>query len=304
MELRWLEDYLVLAETLNFSRASEIRHITQPAFSRRIRALEDWVGTPLFSRTTHVVALTPAGEHFRIHAEALARQSHQLRRDTHEIGQSTKSGLTFAATHALSFTFFPGWVRRFDDMLTMGTFNLVSDSLERCEQFMLRGDAQFLLCHYHPAMGSALDDTGFARIKVGQDILIPMSAPAPDGTAKWHPGLGTNIPWLAYSTQSGLGRIVTAEEAPKHAKLASKAGFTSHLAATLLSMVKAGTGIAWLPRTLAASELEEGSLVPFGGPELQIPVDICLFRPKARQKHLVEKFWENVSENELNASKK
>ena len=43
MELIWLEDYLALAETLNFSKAAEARHVTQPAFSRRIRALEDWV---------------------------------------------------------------------------------------------------------------------------------------------------------------------------------------------------------------------------------------------------------------------
>ncbi|HWU74121.1 MAG TPA: LysR family transcriptional regulator, partial [Sphingomonas sp.] len=51
MELAWLEDFIALSETGNFSRAAELRHVTQPAFSRRIRALEDWVGTPLFERT-------------------------------------------------------------------------------------------------------------------------------------------------------------------------------------------------------------------------------------------------------------
>ena len=55
MELIWFEDYLALAETLNFSRAAELRHVTQPAFSRRIRALEGWIGTALFTRTTHGV---------------------------------------------------------------------------------------------------------------------------------------------------------------------------------------------------------------------------------------------------------
>ena len=85
MELIWLEDYLALAETLNFSRAAEARHVTQPAFSRRIRALESWVGAALFSRTTHGVALTPAGEHFHNQAEVLTRALHQLRRDTLEV---------------------------------------------------------------------------------------------------------------------------------------------------------------------------------------------------------------------------
>ena len=82
MELIWFEDYLALAETLNFSRAAELRHVTQPAFSRRIRALEGWIGAALFTRTTHGVALTPAGEHFHGQAEVLTRALHQLRRDT------------------------------------------------------------------------------------------------------------------------------------------------------------------------------------------------------------------------------
>src|SRR5437868_12138754 len=111
MELIWFEDYLALVETLNFSRAAELRHVTQPAFSRRIRALENWVGAALFTRTTHGVALTPAGEHFHNQAEILTRALNQLRRDTLEASGSGKP-LSIAATHALSFTFFPKWVRR------------------------------------------------------------------------------------------------------------------------------------------------------------------------------------------------
>jgi len=45
MELKWLEDFVSLAETHSFSRSAELRHVTQPAFSRRIQALEAWLGT-------------------------------------------------------------------------------------------------------------------------------------------------------------------------------------------------------------------------------------------------------------------
>ena len=65
MDVSWLQDFLALAETGNFSRAAARRNITQPAFSRRIRLLEDWVGAPLVDRSTHQAALTPAGERFR-----------------------------------------------------------------------------------------------------------------------------------------------------------------------------------------------------------------------------------------------
>jgi len=40
VELKWLEDFISLARTRNFSRSAEERHVTQSAFSRRIQALE------------------------------------------------------------------------------------------------------------------------------------------------------------------------------------------------------------------------------------------------------------------------
>ena len=42
LDLDWLEDFVALAETGNFSRAAEARAIAQPAFSRHIRSLEEW----------------------------------------------------------------------------------------------------------------------------------------------------------------------------------------------------------------------------------------------------------------------
>jgi len=65
MEMAWLEDFLAILECGGFSRAAERRNVTQPALSRRVRALEQWVGTPLFDRSTHAVTLTPAGLRFR-----------------------------------------------------------------------------------------------------------------------------------------------------------------------------------------------------------------------------------------------
>ena len=62
MELYWLQDFLALVRTGNFSKAAMERHVTQSAFSRRIQALEDWVGAPLFDRSGHPVELTGAGQ--------------------------------------------------------------------------------------------------------------------------------------------------------------------------------------------------------------------------------------------------
>jgi LysR family transcriptional regulator, hypochlorite-specific transcription factor HypT len=291
MELIWFEDYLALAETLNFSRAAEARHVTQPAFSRRIRALEEWIGADLFSRTTHGVALTPAGLHFHNQAEVLTRALHQLRRDTLEVSGRSGRLLSIAATHALSFTFFPKWVRRNESVLALGNLNLISDSMQACEQMMLRGEAQFLLCHTHPDMSSRLETSQFKSIVVGADTLVPLSARSRNGRPRWSLGGGEPVKYLAYSAQSGLGRIVAARWGAKDRAAAIETVFTSHLAATLLSMARAGDGVAWLPRTLAEEDISAGLLVEAGNRELEIPIEIRLFRPVARQGQAAESVW-------------
>ena len=79
MELKWLEDFVSLAETRSFSRSAELRHITQPAFSRRIQALEAWLGTDLIDRSVYPTRLTQAGQVFYEQALAMLSQFHEAR---------------------------------------------------------------------------------------------------------------------------------------------------------------------------------------------------------------------------------
>jgi DNA-binding transcriptional LysR family regulator len=62
MEIRQLQQFVTLAETLSFRAAAERLHISQPPLSVSIRKLEQEIGAPLFERTTHAVNLTKAGE--------------------------------------------------------------------------------------------------------------------------------------------------------------------------------------------------------------------------------------------------
>lgn len=297
MELSWLDDFLALVDCGNFSRAAELRHLTQPAFSRRIRALEDWVGAPLFDRSTHRVALTEAGERFRPAAEEVLRRLLQGREDARAGAQAAASALTFAATHALSLTFFPAWLRTLEARASLGTIRLVSDSMSACEQLMLQGHAQFLLCHHHPAAPGRLEPGAFRSVAVGEDVLLPVSAPDGDGEACFsldgpH---GDALPHLAYNAESGMGRIVAAAWAASGRTARLEAVFTSHLAAVLRAMAQDGRGVAWLPKSLVADDLKAGRLVRAGGAEWDAPVAVRLFRPRARLSGAAEAFWALVA---------
>src|SRR6266478_1475742 len=65
MELRQIRSFLSIAETLHFGRTAEMIHLSQPALSLQIRALEDEIGVRLFERNRRKTALTAAGVAFR-----------------------------------------------------------------------------------------------------------------------------------------------------------------------------------------------------------------------------------------------
>ena len=60
MDMHWLDDVLVLLEEGNMTRAAARRNITQPAFSRRIRGFEDWLGVTVLQRGTNRVDISAA----------------------------------------------------------------------------------------------------------------------------------------------------------------------------------------------------------------------------------------------------
>lgn len=74
MEIKWVQDFLSVARTRSFSRSAEERHISQSGLSRRIRALEHWLGVELIDRSVHPACLTEAGLFFRQRAEDVLRQ--------------------------------------------------------------------------------------------------------------------------------------------------------------------------------------------------------------------------------------
>lgn len=289
MELSWLEDFLTLAETGNFSRAAEIRHITQPAFSRRIRALEDWIGTSLFDRATHHVTLTEAGRQFWPTAGEAVRLIHQGRDSARDAGSAEATTLRFAATHVLSFTFFPEWLRSLEASTEVGSIRLISDSMQACEQVLTQGQAQFLLCHHHQAAPNRLDPSRYHSIVIGHDLIVPAMQPTEGHVAD----ALAEVPYLAYSAESGLGRIIAATRGVLPGQ---QPVFTSHLAAVLRTMASDGRGIAWLPLSLIKSDLERGILTRIGPAEWPIPIDIRLFRPRARQSLAAEMFWKRLEE--------
>src|ERR1044072_2229362 len=114
MELKWLEDFVLLAEKRRFSRSGEFSHVTQRAFSRRIQALEAWLGTELIDRSVYPTRLTAAGQVFNEQALAMLSQFHEARALLRGHTATPQATIEFAVPHTLSLTYFPRWLQRIE----------------------------------------------------------------------------------------------------------------------------------------------------------------------------------------------
>ncbi len=112
MDIRQIQNFLVLSQTLNFRIASEQINIVQPALSRQIQLLESELGALLFHRTKRVVTLTRAGAYFQTEARRILRDLNAVIDRTAQL--HTGDAGEIRVTHASSAmnTVVPGFLAR------------------------------------------------------------------------------------------------------------------------------------------------------------------------------------------------
>src|ERR1051326_7657695 len=177
MDLEWLQSFVHLAQTGSFSRSAEESNVTQPAFSRRIKAIEAWLGTPLVDRSTYPTKLTVRGREFLNVAEEVIRALHAIRRDFADVRRRETDIINIAALHTLSLTFFPKWIGHLGSEIRKLNYRLISDNLHDCVQALVEGNCDLLLCYTHASTPMMLDPTRFPSIVLGTETVIPVSAP-------------------------------------------------------------------------------------------------------------------------------
>jgi DNA-binding transcriptional LysR family regulator len=274
-----------LAETRSFSRSAQLRHVTQPAFSRRIQALEAWAGTALVDRSAHPTRLTPAGQ--TLYAQSLdILQALQSARAMLRGQAGAADVIDFAVPHALAFAFFPDWLSRLRDSFGPVRSRLSALNTHDAVTRLVEGGCDLLMVYHHASQPLPLDTDRFEWVRLGQETLAPYCAPDVQGRPLCpFPGdVEHPLPYLGYAPGTYLGRIAELVIQQAGATLHLERVYETDLAEGLKGMALQGQGVAFLPSGAAEPPLRTGRLVPVAGASdqarLSIPLDIRIYREK------------------------
>ena len=290
METKWLEDFVSLSETRSFSQSAKLRHVTQPAFSRRIRALEAWAGVDLVDRSAYPMCLTTAGQ--TLYAQAIEMlQALQTSRAMLRGQSSNGEGVVeFAVPHTLALTFFPSWIanlqHQYGEIKSRLTALNVHDAVLR----LLEGGCDFLVAYHHASQPLQLDPDRFDMVVLGQEVLAPFAKRTEAGQALFElpASVRKSAPYLAYTPGAYLGRVVDDLLNDIKTSVHLHRVYETDMAESLKAMTLEGQGVAFLPLSAVQREVREKRLVQVrlpDGPSLEVVMEIRVYREKPQSFH-------------------
>jgi DNA-binding transcriptional LysR family regulator len=286
METRWLEDFVSLAETRSFSRSAQLRHVTQPAFSRRIQALEAWAGVDLVDRSSYPTRLTSAGQTLLPQALEVLGSLQAARNLMRGHQTPAQDMIEFAVPHSLAFTFFPHWVMELRRDFGAFKSRLVGLNVHDAVLQLTEGSCDLLLAYHHASQPLQLNPERYEMLSLGTETLAPYARANGDGEPLFRlPGRQhERVPYLGYSSGAYLGRLVDLLLKQSKESLYLDPIYETDMAEGLKAMAMEGHGVAFLPSSSVKKELRARQLVPAGprqgGDTLEVTMEVRLYRER------------------------
>lgn len=294
MNILWFKDLSLLAKTGNFSQAAIMGNVSQPAFSRRIKALEQWVGTPLVDRSSQPVGLTDAG-HQMLEAgeQALSRLENEREHVRDALSRPDRYLVTFATQHSIGWRFYPAWLEAFENAFGPIISRLRADNLPNCIDDLKKREVDFVIAYQSDFSTSMARFPMLESLVIGQDQLIPVCKCGPDGQAIFDLGdtSETAVPYLRFGPTAPIGRHVEPLLRARGIEDRLSVIYENSMVGALRIRVRDGQGVAWLPRSLVQPDIDNRMLAEAGRKDWSIGLDIRLHRTKDHTNPLTRKIW-------------
>jgi LysR family transcriptional regulator, cyn operon transcriptional activator len=266
MEIWQLRTFRVIAETLNFTRASEKLNLTQSAVSHQIKALEEELGEPLFIRAKSGVILTRAGKITLEYANRILAEAEELRETVSGKEKSLVGRVRVAAaTQALVFLFAPIFEDFMDANEQIELVFRTTVSTDQTVEDILHGVADIgfaSLAVYSPTLQVVDIFEDELVLVVGKKHRLAkkkeVSADELDGER-----------WILFERGASIRRAT--DDFFKKVKVVPEMSLESNDTYFIKLMIERGLGVSLLPAWAVREEIKNGKLakVKISGHELR-----------------------------------
>lgn len=287
-----LEDFLTLVRCENFTIAAERRNISQPAFSRRIKALEESIGADLLIHKHNKFQLTPTGKSFLLEAEKLLKHFNEVKSSVYSSSEMAKQHITIVTLNSISYTKSSLITQRINSLNENVAINFMVASVYNGIEMIKRNECDFFISYASDYWTPSMDKKLYNYVVIDTEKLVPVcNSNAPDYDLN---NTQNNIPVMAHSAETIFG---TSFNKMLEGKKDYRFIYTleSNYGSTFYNVLKGNSvDICWLPLSLVKDDLENKTLRHLGGGNWDIDFEIRMYVRSSSNHDLHNKILENM----------
>lgn len=254
MEIDQVETFLAVVMYGGFHRAAEALHVSQPAVSGRIRALEESLGATLFTRGRANPSLSPAGKALRPHAEQLLRTVASARQAVHELQPQTGGALRIAASLSVCTYLMPDVMQDYKSESPKVMVHLRSGNSMQVLKMVLEGEAEI-------GVARSLNHPEVETMTLRNDPLILVGHPAHPMAGKREVRLAEVESWPLIFYDRGSSDWTLSQGLFRRAGLLPNVALEVETIEAAKRMVERKLGFGFLPQIALSQELRQGKLI-------------------------------------------
>jgi len=270
--LSQLRTFQMVARHNSFSRAAQELHLTQPAVSAQISALESALRLKLFERSGKTISLTEPGRIALACADDIGHRLTQMRRELDDLGELEAGRLLIGASMVVGVYLLPEVLARFKQAYPQVDLTVKVEPGRQIVDQILHNELDIAIV----AEVSHFKDSHIAFKPFIQDELIVIAPPDHPLTEAGcvHPADMTHLPFVLPASTSASGESI--QEQLRAAGITLKSVIELGNTGAVKHAVEAGLGLSIVSRMAVLRELEEGRLCSLRIVDLTLNRQFCL----------------------------
>ncbi|MFD1509889.1 LysR family transcriptional regulator [Lacimonas salitolerans] len=245
--MEWIEDLVAIFESESLNEAAGRRHLTQPAFTRRVRSIEDYIGVELIDRSRKPArpATTLVEQETRL--RTMAQELRALVLDLRKSERHSRSRVVIGSQHAITTSILPTLIADKFDGLDI-TIRLRSANRSECTAMLITKEADLIVIFRSVEEISTIPEEYIEEKLISQEKLIPVCS------AKVRRAIANgDLPIVAYPSDVFLGKLLETHILPSiQESFRIDARVETALTVAALQLAACDIGVAWVPETMLA----------------------------------------------------